>query len=157
MIGLLLTRSPLGSLVRWVAGVRASIHTKLLVAFLVVAALFIATGAMSLQTVRDISHQSRFLDEAHKRVDLSREIEHALALQMNYTEIALILGDESAIARIHRADSSREQPLQQQAGPDRGQRAALGARNNKPYLLCPRSAPEHRGRYRESDPRRQSR
>ena len=116
MIGLLLTRSPLGSLVRWVAGVRASIHTKLLVAFLVVAALFIATGAMSLQTVRDISHQSRFLDEAHKRVDLSREIEHALALQMNYTEIALILGDESAIARILRENNRFNNKLAQIEG-----------------------------------------
>ena len=116
MIGLLLTRSPLGPLVRWVAGVRASIHTKLLVAFLVVAALFIATGAMSLQTVRDVSHQSRLLDEAHKRVDLSREIAHALALQMNYTEIALILGDESAIERILRENNRFNNKLAQIEG-----------------------------------------
>ena len=38
----LLARSPLGRLVRWVAGIRTSVHTKLLFAFLLIALVIIA-------------------------------------------------------------------------------------------------------------------
>jgi hypothetical protein len=40
----LLTRSPLGLLVRWVAGLQASVHAKLLGGYLLVVLLFIAMG-----------------------------------------------------------------------------------------------------------------
>src|SRR5262245_16603014 len=40
----LLNRSPLGLLVRWVAGIQASVHAKLLGGFLLVTLLFIAMG-----------------------------------------------------------------------------------------------------------------
>jgi class 3 adenylate cyclase/HAMP domain-containing protein len=104
-LGLFLARSPLGLLIRWVAGIRASVHTKLLCAFLTVAVLFIGTAAVSLQTVRGIAHQSRLLDGLHERVDLSRQIEHALAMQMNYTAMALILRNEAAIIKILRQNN----------------------------------------------------
>jgi acyl dehydratase len=51
----LLTRSPLGLLVRWVAGIQASGHARLLGAFLLVVLLFIAMGALSLQTIAKMS------------------------------------------------------------------------------------------------------
>ena len=57
----LLTRSPLGLLVRWVAGLQTSVHTKLLSAFLLVILLFIAMGALSLQTIARMSRQSQLL------------------------------------------------------------------------------------------------
>src|SRR5688500_15973702 len=80
----LLTRSPLWLLVRWVAGLRASVHAKLLGAFLLVILLFMAMGALSLQTIARMSRQSQLLHQAHKRIDWSRQIEHALAMQMNF-------------------------------------------------------------------------
>jgi signal transduction histidine kinase len=101
----LLTRSPLGALVRRVAGLRMSVHAKLLGAFLLVAILFIAMGAMSLQMIAGVSRQSRLLDQAHERVDSSRQIEHALAMQMNFTAMALILKDEATIERILRENN----------------------------------------------------
>src|SRR5262249_6112304 len=79
-----LTRSPLGLLVRWVAGIQASVHAKLLGGFLLVVLLFIAMGALSLQTIARMSRQNQLLHQAHERVDSSRQIEHALAMQMNF-------------------------------------------------------------------------
>jgi phosphoglycerate-specific signal transduction histidine kinase len=101
----LLTRSPLGVLVRWVARLKVSVHAKLLSAFLLVALLFVAMGAMSLRTITQVSRQSRLLDQAHERVDWSRQIEHALALQMNYTAMALLLKNEATVARILRENN----------------------------------------------------
>jgi phosphoglycerate-specific signal transduction histidine kinase len=102
---LLLGRSPLGPLVRWVAGIRTSVDAKLLGAFLLVALLFIAMGAMSLQTIARLSRQSQLLDQAHGRVDSSRQIEHALAMQMSSTGMALLLKDEATIAKILRENN----------------------------------------------------
>jgi len=102
---LLLTRSPLGSLVRRVAGIHASVHSKLLGAFFLIALLLIAMGAMSLRTITNVSRQSRLLDQARDRVDASRQIEHALGVQMNFTRNALILRDEATIESILRENN----------------------------------------------------
>ena len=92
---------------RWCAGSPASHFgaRKLLGAFLLVAALFIATGAVSLQILTGMSRQTRLLDEAHTRVDASRRIEHALAMQMRFTAMALLLRDEATIASILRENN----------------------------------------------------
>ena len=101
----LLTRSPLGLLVRWVAGIQVSVHAKLLGAFLLVVLLFIAMGALSLQTIARMSRQSQLLHQAHERVDSSRQIEHALAMQMNFIAMALLLKDEDTIANFLRENN----------------------------------------------------
>ena len=101
----LLARSPLGRLVRWVAGIRASVHAKLLFAFLFIALLIIAVGATSLQMLAAMGRHTRSLDEAHERVHWSQQSEHALALQMHFTAMALVVRDEAAIARILRENN----------------------------------------------------
>jgi len=98
-------RTPLRVLVRWVAGIRASVHTKLLAAFLIVTSLFVATALVSLQTIVSTTHQSQLLDEAHQLVSLAQEGEHALARQMHYTDLALLSQDEVAIAKILRENN----------------------------------------------------
>src|SRR5437870_5425068 len=50
LAALVQSHTPLRKLVRWVAGVRASVHTKLLAAFLVVTLLFITMAAIAFQT-----------------------------------------------------------------------------------------------------------
>jgi signal transduction histidine kinase len=100
--GVLLTRSPLGFLVRRVAGIRASVHAKLLGAFLLIAMLLIAITALSLQTIASVSRKSRLLDQARERVDASRQIEQAVGVQMNVTRNAVTLRDEAAIESILR-------------------------------------------------------
>jgi signal transduction histidine kinase len=101
----LLSSSLVGLLVRWVARLQVSVHAKLLGAFLLVVLLFIAMGALSLQTIARMSRQSQLLHQAHERVDASRQIEHALAMQMNFIAIALLLKDEATIGNFLRENN----------------------------------------------------
>src|SRR6266545_6933213 len=103
---LLLAYWPLGPLVRRVARTRASVHSKLLGAFLLIALLLIAMGAMGLRSIAIVAHQSRLLDQARERVDATRQIEHALGLQMNFTRNALLLRDDATIQSMFRENNS---------------------------------------------------
>jgi signal transduction histidine kinase/HAMP domain-containing protein len=102
---LVLDRSPLGALVRWVARIRASVHAKLLGAFLIVTLLFIAMALVSLQTLVGTTRQSQLIDQAHERVSWAQQIDHALARQMDFTGLALLSQDEAAIANILRENN----------------------------------------------------
>jgi signal transduction histidine kinase len=106
-----LARTALGALVRWVAGIRASLHTKLVSAFLVVTLLFIAIAGFSLQTVLNTARQSRQLDQAHQRVAWSQQIEQALARQMYFSVLALISQDEATIEKILRENNRFNETL----------------------------------------------
>jgi len=97
--------TPIRAVVRWVAGIRASVHTKLLAAFLLVTLLFIAMAVVSLLTIISTAQQSRLLDEAHELVSLAQQSEQALARQMHYTNLALLSQDEVAIAKILRENN----------------------------------------------------
>jgi signal transduction histidine kinase len=101
----LLSRTPLGKVVVWVAGIKSSVHAKLITGFFIVTFLFIAMGALSLQAITKMSQQSTLMDEAHKRVEWSRQIQHALALQMNFTAMALLLRDEGTVEKILRENN----------------------------------------------------
>ena len=100
-----LDRTPLGKVVRWVAGIKSSVHAKLVTGFMLVTLLVVAMGVLSLQAITKMSHQSILLDEAHKRVEWSRQIQHALALQMNFTAMALLLQDEATVEKILRENN----------------------------------------------------
>jgi signal transduction histidine kinase len=101
----LILHSPLGALVRWVAGIKVSVHGKLLAGYLLVTLLVIGMGAMSLQTISKMSSQSQLLDEAHERVHWSQDIQHALAMQMNFTAMALLLRSETTVENILRENN----------------------------------------------------
>jgi signal transduction histidine kinase len=101
----LLLRSPLGALVRGVARIRASVRHKLLVAFLLVTLLFIVMGAFSVQMIRRMSQHTDWLDEAHRRVDLSHQLQHSLAMQMHLTGMALLVRNESALSSVLRENN----------------------------------------------------
>ena len=90
---------------RSVAGVRASVHTKLLAAFLVVTLLFITMAAISLQTIVSTTQQAQLLDQAHEQVSWAQQSEQALARQMHFTDLALLSQDEVAIAKILRENN----------------------------------------------------
>ena len=92
-------------LVHWVAGIRASVHTKLLAGFLVVAILFIIMAGVSLQTIVNTTRQAQLLDEAHEQVSWAQQSEQALARQMHFTDLALLSQDEVAIGKILRENN----------------------------------------------------
>jgi signal transduction histidine kinase len=100
-----LLSSPLGALVRAVARLRVSVHVKLLAAFLLITLLFIAMSVVSLQTVASTSRQTDLLDQAHERVGWSRQIEHALAMQMHFTAMAILAQDNTTVSRILRENN----------------------------------------------------
>ena len=97
---ILLTHTPLGLLVRGMARMRASVHFKLLAAFMLVALLVAVMGAISLEIMSRMAQQSEAMHRAHERVTSAAEAQHALAMQMNYTAMALILRDEATIGKI---------------------------------------------------------
>ncbi|HEY4910968.1 MAG TPA: ATP-binding protein [Methylomirabilota bacterium] len=97
---LLLTYTPLGRVVRAVARMQSSVHFKLLAAFMLVALLVALMGAISLEIMSRMSDQSAAMHHAHQRVTSARQAQHALAMQMNYTAMALILQDEATIGSI---------------------------------------------------------
>ena len=100
-----LDRFPLGVLVRRVARIRASVHTKLLAGFLIVTLLFITMAVASLLAQVSTSRQSRLLDQAHERVDTAQQVEYSLARQMHFTALALLSQKEAAIARVLRENN----------------------------------------------------
>ena len=106
-----LLRTPLGALVRWVAGVRTSVLRKLLTAFLLVTLLFLAMGAFSVLTIRGMSRQSELLDRAHERVEWSQQIHHSLAMQMHLTAMALLVRNEATLAPILRENNRFNESL----------------------------------------------
>ena len=107
----MLKRSPLAWLVLRVAHVRASVHTKLLVAFLIITLLFIAMAVASLLLLLNTTAQSRLLDQAHERVSWSQQSQYALARQMHFTALALLSRDEAAIERILRENNRFNETL----------------------------------------------
>jgi signal transduction histidine kinase len=105
LAALVQSKTPVRRLVRWVAGIRASVHTKLLAGFLVVALLFVVMAAVSLQTIVNATEQAQLLDAAHEQVSWAQQGEQALARQMHYTDLALLSQSEAAIAKILRENN----------------------------------------------------
>src|SRR5437660_5964913 len=103
--GFLLAPTPLGSFVRAVARLRLSVHFKLLAAFLLVAVVVALMGAMSLEIITRMSRQSEAMHVAHQRVSSARQAQHALATQISFTAMALVLRDEATIASILRENN----------------------------------------------------
>jgi signal transduction histidine kinase len=116
VVAFLLTHTPLGRVVGWVARVPVSVHTKLVSAFLLITLLFIVMAGFSLRSIAHTTKQSRLLDQAHQRVELSHQIEQALARQMNFTALALLAREEGTIARILRENNRLNNTLAQLEG-----------------------------------------
>ena len=71
-----------------------------------------------------MSRQSQLLHQAHERVDSSRQIEHALAMQMNFIAMALLLKDENTITHFLRENNRFNNTLarlEEAAPPEEGQ------------------------------------
>ena len=106
-----LLRTPLGMLVRWVAGIRASVNRKLLFAFLMITGLVVTVGAFGVYAVRDMWRQSERLDRAHQRIEWAQQIHHSLAMQMHLTAMALLVREEAAISPILRENNRFSEAL----------------------------------------------
>ena len=92
--------SVLRPLVDAVAGMPASVHTKLLAGFLVSTLLLVAMAILSALVINRMSGQVQELARLQDKVNLSRQMEHLVTAQSHYRAMALLTGDESNNAMI---------------------------------------------------------
>lgn len=82
-------------LVDWVARVNATVHTKLLAGFLVIALLLLAMGVLSVTVLSRVNHQVDTLTALNEQTDLAREMIYKVTAQMHYRAMALVTNDSS--------------------------------------------------------------
>ncbi len=140
-------------LVRWVAGIRASVHTKLLAAFLVVTLLFIAMALVSLQTIVNTTRQSQLARRGARagQPGPSRASTRWPG-RCTYTDLALLSQDEVAIAKILRENNRFNDLL---AKLEAAGTADRGSGRADPIVAG--RGDGGRGRHGQRDPRRQAR
>jgi class 3 adenylate cyclase/CHASE3 domain sensor protein len=78
-----------------VARIRATIHTKLLVGFLIIAALLLAMGVTSIVVIRQMNARAHDQIELSHQSDLARQAIYAVTSQSHYRAMALITEDGS--------------------------------------------------------------
>src|SRR5688500_6562568 len=76
--------------VDFVARIRATVHTKLLVGFLIIAVLLVAMGVMSFWTIRAMNQETDQLIRLRRQADLARQGIYSVTSQSHYRAMALI-------------------------------------------------------------------
>ena len=150
---LLLAYSPLGAVVRRVARIRASVHSKLLGAFLLIALLLIAMGAMSLQAIGSVVRQSS-PPGAGTRAGRGGPPDRARARPADELHQECAAG---AGRRHHREHVPREQSLPGHVRPPGGGRARRSARDHPAHPLRPGPGHGYGGPDRRPHPGEQDR
>ncbi len=74
----------------FVARIRATVHTKLLAGFLVIAVLLVAMGIMSILVIRQMNEQAHRLVDLQEQSDVARQAIYAVTAQSHYRAMALI-------------------------------------------------------------------
>jgi class 3 adenylate cyclase/CHASE3 domain sensor protein len=78
-----------------VARVNATVHTKLLTGFLVIALLLMAMGVVSVVVLNRVNHQVDTLTALNQQTDLARQMIYKVTAQSHYRAMALVTGDAS--------------------------------------------------------------
>jgi class 3 adenylate cyclase/HAMP domain-containing protein len=86
----------LGPLVDWVARIRATVHTKLLVGFLLIALLLLALGGMSMFVLARINGQIETLTTLYRQTSDARHMIYDVTAQSHYRAMQLLTGDPEA-------------------------------------------------------------
>jgi|tagenome__1003787_1003787.scaffolds.fasta_scaffold20915574_2 class 3 adenylate cyclase/HAMP domain-containing protein len=80
-------------LVDWVARIRATVHTKLLVGFLLIALLLLGLGGMSMFVLARINDQIETLTTLYKQTSDARHMIYDVTAQSHYRAMQLLTGD----------------------------------------------------------------
>src|SRR4051812_17487098 len=80
-------------LVDWVARIRATVHTKLLVGFLLIAMLLLALGGMSMFVLARINQQIETLTTLYRQTSDARHMIYDVTAQSHYRAMQLLTGD----------------------------------------------------------------
>ena len=97
--------------VDWVARIRATVHTKLLAGFLLIALLLLSMGVLSIVVLGRVNQQVETLTALNRQTDQAREMIYEVTAQSHYRAMALLTGDESWTAKIYSAKHDFEQNL----------------------------------------------
>jgi class 3 adenylate cyclase/HAMP domain-containing protein len=100
-------------LVDRVARVNATVHTKLLAGFLVIAMLLLAMGVVSVVVLSRVNGQVDTLTTLNEQTDLAREMIYKVTAQMHYRAMALVTKDPSWNEKITLAKQDFGQYLAQ--------------------------------------------
>jgi len=84
-------------LVGWVAGFRARVQTKLLIAFLSIVGLLIVLGAVGLQVLSGVNDQTTELIRLQRKIAAFRQVQHDTTNQLYSISTALLLQDNQTM------------------------------------------------------------
>src|SRR5205809_5851222 len=89
--------------VDWVARVRATVHTKLLAGFLVIALLLLSMGVLCIVVLDRVNRQVETLTALNRQTDQAREMIYEVTAQSHYRAMALLTGEQSWTGKIDQA------------------------------------------------------
>jgi class 3 adenylate cyclase/CHASE3 domain sensor protein len=110
-------------LVDVVAGIRASVHLKLLSGFLAGALLLLGMGVLSLVVLDRMSQRVEDLARLQEKLDRSRQMEYLVTAQSHYRAMALLTRDDSnndKIAQAKRAFLEHLNAVERLSPPEQG-------------------------------------
>jgi signal transduction histidine kinase len=95
-------RARLRALPRLVARIPAAVHTKLLVAFLIIVGLLVALGAVGLEVLSGVNRRSEDLVKLQRKIAAYRQLQHDTTAQLYSVATALLVPDERSLDSILR-------------------------------------------------------
>ena len=115
---------------RLVARIPARVHTKLLVAFLIIVGLLIALGAVGLEVLGAVNRRSEDLVKLQRKIAAYRQLQHVLALVLGFAISWSLVGAvstmDAGLAKIASGDFSQRVDI-----PNRDELGALAANLNR--------------------------
>jgi signal transduction histidine kinase len=83
---------------RFVARAPATVHSKLLIAFLTIVMLLITVGVVSLQLLNGVNRRAEEMMKLQRKIAAYRQLQHGTTAQLYSVTSALLLGDERTLA-----------------------------------------------------------
>ena len=79
----------------FIARIRATVHTKLLAGFLVIAVLLVAMGITSILVIREMNQEAQQLISLQEQTDIARQAIYSVTSQSHFRAMALITKDDT--------------------------------------------------------------
>ncbi len=95
-------RALLPVLPRLVARIPAAVHTKLLVAFLIIVGLLIALGAVGLEVLGEVNRRAEDLVKLQRKIAAYRQLQHDTTAQLYSVAAALLVPEDRSLDAILR-------------------------------------------------------
>ncbi len=95
-------RALMRALPRLVARIPAAVHTKLLVAFLIIVGLLIALGAVGLEVLGEVNRRSEDLVKLQRKIAAYRQMQHDTTAQLYSVAAALLVPEDQSLDAILR-------------------------------------------------------